>query len=106
MDTLTTKETAILRSLLGSEAFGLEIIERVRVASDGKITLHQGNVYPTLRDLERRGYLTSYDGAEIIPERGGRPRRYYKLTPTGRQAANAMNTGESNALPQLVPVPV
>ena len=46
----------------------------------------QGRVYPVLRQLESEGLLESYDG-ESLPQRGGRPRRYYRLTAEGRRAA-------------------
>jgi len=42
-------------------------------------------LYATLRDLERQGLLGSYDGDPGMPERGGRPRRYYALTDKGRE---------------------
>ncbi len=48
----------------------------------------QGSVYPALRDLEDEGLLESYEG-DPLPERGGRPRRYYKLTALGATAAMA-----------------
>jgi PadR family transcriptional regulator PadR len=66
--------------------YGLEIIERVKERTSGAIVLTEGNVYPALKSLEREGLLRSYDG-EPIPERGGRPRRYYELTGEGRRVA-------------------
>lgn len=64
----------------------LDLIERVQGQTSGKLVLGQGSVYPALRDLEREGLLESYEG-ELTPERGGRPRRYYKLTKLGARAA-------------------
>src|SRR5687768_15879707 len=80
--------TAILQALLEGDSFGLEIIERVRSATNGKIKLHQGRVYPALRQLESDGLLEGYWG-DAMPERGGRPRRYYALTAEGRRVARA-----------------
>ena len=37
-----------------------------------------GRAYPALHRLEDRGVLDSWDGPPV-PERGGRPRRYYKM---------------------------
>lgn len=43
-----------------------------------KTGLGQWLLYPALRDLECNGFVTSFDG-ESTPERGGRPRRYYRM---------------------------
>jgi PadR family transcriptional regulator PadR len=77
---------ALLQALISGPGFGLELIDRVKERTKGKVTLGQGSVYPALRDLEDEGFVRSYDG-EPLPERGGRPRRYYKLTGEGRRAA-------------------
>jgi PadR family transcriptional regulator, regulatory protein PadR len=45
-----------------------------------------GNTYPALRELETEGLVKSWE-ADPTPERGGRPRRYYKLTAAGQRAA-------------------
>ena len=59
----------------------------------GAIVLGQGSVYPALRDLEHEGLLESYAySEESLPERGGRPRRYYKLTALGARAAMEQRT--------------
>src|SRR5581483_6814226 len=78
--------TAILQAMMDGESYGLEVIERVRIMSGGKIRILQGRVYPVLRELEADGLLRSYDG-ELVAERGGRPRRYYELTASGRRVA-------------------
>ena len=87
MTTIDTK-VALLQALISGESYGLELIERVKDATGGRTTLQQGRVYPVLRQLEAEGLLESYDG-EPLAERGGRPRRYYKLTAEGRRAAKA-----------------
>lgn len=91
METPISARTAILMSLIGGRGFGLEIIQRVRERSNGKIILNEGSVYPALKALERDGLLRSYDG-EPMPERGGRPRRYYELTGEGRRVATEQRT--------------
>ncbi len=77
---------ALLQAFTHGESYGLEIIERVRKLSNGKIKIPQGRVYPALRALEAEGMLESYDGPPL-PERGGRPRRYYRITAAGERAA-------------------
>lgn len=86
MDTPLSTRTAILTVLMHDRSFGLEIIDKVRARTDGKIVLNEGSVYPTLKALEREGLVRSFEG-EPLPERGGRPRRYYELTGEGRRAA-------------------
>jgi len=83
---IVTAKAALLQALVSGPGFGLELIERVRVLTKGQVCLGHGSVYPALRDLEGDGFLDSYEG-ELLPERGGRPRRYYKLTAAGRTAA-------------------
>ena len=97
MDTPISARTAILMSLIGGRGFGLEIIQRVRERSNGKIVLNEGSVYPALKALERDWLLRSYDG-EPMPERGGRPRRYYELTGEGRRVATEQRTALLNLL--------
>jgi PadR family transcriptional regulator PadR len=84
--TLLDTRTAILQALISKEGYGLELIDRVRDMTKGKVVLLQGRVYPLLRELEREGLLRSYDGPPLA-ERGGRPRRYYELTAEGRRVA-------------------
>lgn len=86
METPVTAKTAILAVLISGKSYGLEIIEKVSERTKGAITLKEGSIYPTLKAMEREGLLRSYDG-EPVPERGGRPRRYYELTGEGRRAA-------------------
>lgn len=78
--------TALLQAFIRGDSYGLEVIERVKELTNGKLVLMQGRVYPVLRELELEGLLESYDG-DPLPERGGRPRRYYKLTAEGRRVA-------------------
>jgi PadR family transcriptional regulator, regulatory protein PadR len=86
MGLFVDSKAALLQVLTEGEGYGLELIERVRERTNGEIELLQGRVYPALRELEEDGLVKSYE-SEPIPERGGRPRRYYKLTAEGRRAA-------------------
>lgn len=65
---------------LGEGAYGLAIKEEIeRVA--GRVP-SSGALYTTLDRLERKGLVESSPGESTL-ERGGRPRRYVKLTPEG-----------------------
>jgi PadR family transcriptional regulator PadR len=79
-------KAALLQALIQGEGYGLQLIERVKERTKGKLVLHQGTAYPALRELERDGLLKSREG-DPLPERGGRPRVYYKLTASGQRAA-------------------
>lgn len=81
-------KVALLQALIAGESYGLELIDRIRTNSGGRLVLAQARVYPTLRALEAEGLVESRDG-DPLPERGGRPRRYYELTAEGRRVAKA-----------------
>jgi PadR family transcriptional regulator PadR len=70
----------IKRSLAtDGSATGLELIARLAPGAPWwRRALDRANIYPTLHHLERLGELASHEGPPI-PERGGRPRRVYRL---------------------------
>jgi PadR family transcriptional regulator, regulatory protein PadR len=80
-------QTALLQALISGPGYGLELIERVKNRTEGKVLLGNGKVYPALRDLERAGFVESYKVEENLPQRDGRPRIYYRLTGAGFRAA-------------------
>jgi PadR family transcriptional regulator PadR len=88
MDTLLGAKTALLQILVEGPGYGLDLIDRVKQRSGGHLVLGQGSAYPALRSLERAGLTTSYEGPPL-PERSGRPRRYYKLTALGEREARS-----------------
>jgi DNA-binding PadR family transcriptional regulator len=62
-------------SQLKSAKYGYALIEEL---SNQGLEIDQGTLYPLLRRLEDQGLLESEWNTE-----GSRPRRYYKLSPTG-----------------------
>lgn len=86
MDTPVSAKAALLQELIRGQGYGAELIERVKKNTRGAVNLHMGNTYPALRELEAGGLVKSWE-AEPTPERGGRPRRYYKITAAGQRAA-------------------
>jgi DNA-binding PadR family transcriptional regulator len=81
-DYLGEFEQVVLLSVmrLGDEAYGLAVKEEMeRVAGR---TPSSGALYTTLDRMERKGLLASSEGPSSS-ERGGRPRRYLRLTPEG-----------------------
>lgn len=86
MDTPVSAKAALLQVLIREPGYGLSLIDRVKDHTKGRIALNQGSVYPALRDMEREGLVASYEG-ESTPERGGRPRIYYRITAEGLRVA-------------------
>ena len=74
---------AVLR--LRDEAYGRAILKQVQTRLEREIAA--GAVHATLDRLEKKGMLTSRlePGTEV---RAGRPRRYYVLDPSARDALN------------------
>jgi PadR family transcriptional regulator len=72
---------AVLR--LGDAAYAVPI--RREIAARTRRSPARGAVYITLDRLEEKGYLESWLG-DATAERGGRPRRYYKVKPAGVRA--------------------
>jgi DNA-binding PadR family transcriptional regulator len=69
---------AVLR--LGEEAYGVPVLEESR-GRTGRSILRPA-VYVALGRLEDKGLLRSRQGSPL-PERGGRARKYYEVTPAG-----------------------
>jgi DNA-binding PadR family transcriptional regulator len=72
---------AVLR--LGDDAYAVPV--RREIATRTGRAPARGAVYVTLDRLEEKGYLESRLG-DPVPERGGRPRRYYRVRPAGVRA--------------------
>lgn len=75
-------EQLLLFSLvaLGDEAYGVTVRELIE--SETGRAPSPGAIYTGYERLERRGLVKSFLG-EPTPARGGRPKRYYALTPRG-----------------------
>lgn len=65
------------------EAYGSTIIREITARTGRDVS--RGAVYVTLDRLEAKGLVASTSGA-APPARGGRPRRLYRVTPTGLRA--------------------
>jgi len=68
----------------GREMYGYEIAKALKIEGDNVPVFKQGAIYPVLRTLEAQGLLKS----RVEPQGAGPPRRYYDITPTGREALN------------------
>jgi DNA-binding PadR family transcriptional regulator len=75
-------ETMVLLALLRLEddAYGIPILNELEEKSGRSITV--GSLYAALDRLERKAYVTSWWG-EPTAERGGRAKKYFKITAAG-----------------------
>jgi len=62
--------------------YGYQIAKLIEARSSDVDIMKQGALYPVLRSLESTGLLAS----EVEPSVTGPPRRYYRVTDSGRQA--------------------
>jgi PadR family transcriptional regulator PadR len=77
-------DLAILLTVSREPRYGLEIIRHLESATDLVVT--EGTVYPILTRLSREGILAS----EWVDDEGPHPRKYYRLTRSGRSTLDAM----------------
>lgn len=58
--------------------YGYEIVQHVKVKTEGKVLIKEGSLYPTLHSLTQDGYLST---ESVLV--GNRTRKYYSLTKKG-----------------------
>jgi len=69
---------AVIR--LGAGAYGVPISREIEEQTGRDVAF--GTVYSTLERLQRKGFVRS-DLGDATPERGGRAKRYFRVTQTG-----------------------
>jgi DNA-binding PadR family transcriptional regulator len=74
-------DALLLAVLQVGAAHGYEVITELKRRSDGEFDMAEGTVYPSLHKLESQGLVSSE--WEVV---GGRRRRTYRLTGSGRAA--------------------
>ena len=75
-------DAIILARLLRSDSYGYEINKTISTLSSGRFELKEATLYTAFKRLEDLGYITSYWGSSGA----GARRRYYTITPEGREA--------------------
>ncbi|MEM6576530.1 MAG: helix-turn-helix transcriptional regulator [Pseudomonadota bacterium] len=65
---------------LGDGAYGAAIRQEIELGSERSVSI--GALYTTLTRLEAKGYVGSRLG-ESTPQRGGRAKRYFRVTDAG-----------------------
>jgi PadR family transcriptional regulator PadR len=88
MKDLTLTEEMFLLAVwkLKDEAYGVTI--RRHISKETKRIYPYGTLYSALDKLTRKGYLTK-TVSDPTPERGGRSRNYYHISPKGISALRA-----------------
>lgn len=76
-------EQVILLAILRlDDAYGVSI--RQQILAHTKRNVAPGALYTTLDRLEKKGVVSATNGTPT-PERGGRAKRFYSVTPEGRR---------------------
>lgn len=85
-----TLEFLILGTLADGESrHGFGILRWINDATDGRLTIEEGALYPALHRMERRGWLESDWGVS----ENNRRAKYYQLTAEGRRQLEKETTG-------------
>lgn len=74
-------DTIILARLLQADSYGYEINKAVLQLTDGLYELKEATLYTAFRRLEAARLIESYWG----DEQTGARRRYYRITPNGKE---------------------
>jgi PadR family transcriptional regulator PadR len=72
-------ELAVMAVLYHERHYGYSLVRAI--TENGSISLKEGTIYPILARLDRDGLVRS----EWVESDQGPPRKYYSLTPAGRQ---------------------
>jgi PadR family transcriptional regulator, regulatory protein PadR len=79
-------EVAILSVLESGPMHGYEIAKTIDRETRGALTFNLASFYPMLYRMESRGWIKGdWDTAQ-----GGRRRRFYRLTPSGRKQLSSL----------------
>ena len=81
-DLVAASSTPLVLAILAEgDSYGYAILKRVRDVSGGQLEWTDGMLYPVLHRLERAGLIEArWEQAE-----SGRRRKYYRITPAGRE---------------------
>lgn len=81
-DLVAASATPLVLAILAErDSYGYAILKRVNDLSGGRLEWSDGMLYPVLHRLERLGYIAGkWQTAET-----GRRRKYYRITPQGRE---------------------
>lgn len=97
----------ILLALADGPAHGYAVMQGVREQSNGQVRLWPAGLYGAFRELEKLGLIVE-SARRPAPEEDDERRRYFELTPLGRQALDGegrrLKALAEHALARRVPV--
>ena len=74
-------ELCVLSLLSRADAYAYDTADRLAVAID----MGEGTIYPLMRRMQSDGLVDTY----LVESSSGPPRKYYRLTPAGRNSLAA-----------------
>jgi PadR family transcriptional regulator, regulatory protein PadR len=90
---------AVLR--LADKAYGVTVRQEIENRTTREVSI--GAVYATLDRLEAKGFIKSHLG-DPTPERGGRSKRFFEVTPKGIAAVNRTRRALESMSEGLTPI--
>lgn len=82
---MTEQAYLVMLALADEPRHGYGVVQEVRALSDDRVRLGAGTLYGVLDRLVEAGYAEA--SGEVVVD--GRVRRYYRLTPEGRDVLTA-----------------
>jgi PadR family transcriptional regulator, regulatory protein PadR len=81
-DLVAASATPLVLAILAErDSYGYAILKRVSELSGGRLEWSDGMLYPVLHRLERLGYIAG----KWQKSEAGRRRKYYRITPEGKE---------------------
>jgi PadR family transcriptional regulator PadR len=93
-------EQIVLLSILRLDDAAYGVSVRAEISEYAGRDVAPGALYTTLQRLEGKGFVTSRLG-DPTPERGGRAKRYYKVSATGLKSVKAAQNAYQSLLTGL-----
>jgi PadR family transcriptional regulator, regulatory protein PadR len=85
-DLVAASATPLVLAILAErESYGYAILKRVSELSGGRLEWSDGMLYPVLHRLERLGWIAG----KWQKSESGRRRKYYRITPRGKDQLDA-----------------
>ena len=82
---LSATDFHVLLVLASGDRYGYSIQKAVEEESQGAVSPQIGSLYRVIARLMSAGFVKEVPSSKETPEHPGRPRRYYRLTSTGRR---------------------
>ena len=77
-----TLELCVLSFLSRADMYGFELVGAI----SSQIKISEGTIYPLLKRIKDEGYVTTY----LQESQEGPPRKYYKITDSGRATLESL----------------